>query len=82
MSRRALPVLLLLWSQLLLVWPHVVLAGPTTRVSVGPGGVQANGRSSGPSVSGDSVLVRSINGAHVFRGVGALDGLPPPEPTH
>jgi cysteine-rich repeat protein len=42
---------------LLLLSTRVVLAGPTTRVSVGPGGVQANGPSAGPSVSGDGRFV-------------------------
>ena len=28
----------------------------------------------GPTVSGDAILVRSIDGGHVFRGVGEMEG--------
>ena len=30
----------------------------------------------GPTVAGDAILVRSIDGSHVFRGAGELTGLP------
>lgn len=46
------------------IFLHDCLTGQTTRISVGPGGVQANGGSTGPSVSGDGRYVAFASGAN------------------
>ncbi len=33
----------------------------------------------GRSIGGDAILVRSIDGTHVFRGAGTIDGIEPSE---
>jgi hypothetical protein len=49
-------------------------AGQLQRVSVGPGGAQANGPSHGPSISGDGGLVAFSSTATNFTRDGGLDG--------